>query len=186
MLEKDFVALDVLLVLPSWVIGPLDGECRDQSFGVFQAGRFKHRLERSRYGGQVRQRLPAQFGNFADRLRPELRRGHQKKRIYAGGLQCHDLGIDRRIGGLISQFLDDERGHLVAKAILQATHVIPARIVVLGEYAEPSVRLVGQQILSEDLTFQPVGRIEKCRIGKGLRIVPLGGARRDKDLRDFF
>src|SRR5262249_3145118 len=126
-------------------------------------------------------RFPAEFGDFLDRLGSEFWCCNIEKNVGARRLEVNHLGINRRVGGLIGHLGHDF--HLAVEPVFQALEVVLAIIIILVEDADLSLRVVLQQILSIDVRFALVIRLPAHGPREVLRIVPLGGARRNKELR---
>ena len=89
------------------------------------------------------------------------------------------------VGSEVSKLssIDDHRGRLGAEAVLQTLEVVLAVIVVLIHHGDLGVRAVLQDVLRIDLGFALVVGLPSHGPGEILRIVPLGGAGGDEQLR---
>ena len=97
-----------------------------------------------RAGRQQMQRLPAEFGDLADRLRRRLAGGDVVENVRAGFREVDELGIDGRIGqivGLLHDHLGGAAG--IRQHLLERAEEVAAEIVVLVENADLGVRLLG-------------------------------------------
>ncbi|MGY3371525.1 hypothetical protein ACVWZL_008650 [Bradyrhizobium sp. GM2.4] len=95
------------------------------------------------------------------------------------------MTVDRGFGHLVAFFHDDHGRALGAQAVLGALEVVFAEIVVLIEDRDLGVRLFLQQPFRVDLRFALVGRLPAHGPGEVLRVIPLGGAGGDEQLRDL-
>ena len=95
-----------------------------------------------RSGRQQLQRLPAELGDFADRLRRRLAGGDVIENIRARFREVDELRIDRRIGQIVGLLHDHLRGAAgIRQHLLEGAEKIAAEIVVLIEDADLGVRL---------------------------------------------
>ena len=97
--------------------------------------------------------------------------------------QLDDLGVDGRLRDFVAFLGDDHRSRLGAEAVLQALQVILAVVVVLIEHADLGVRHFLENVLRVDLGFALVVGLPAHGPGEVLRIVPLGSAGGDEQLR---
>ena len=95
------------------------------------------------------------------------------------------MAVDRGLGHLVALLHDDHGRSLGAETVLGALEVILTEIVVLVEDRDLGVRLLFQQPFRIDLRFALVGGLPADGPGEVFRIVPLGGARGDEQLRDL-
>ncbi len=127
--------------------------------------------------------MPVQLGDLLDRLSGKFRRRDVDEDIGIGALDLHHLGIHRWRRGLVGGFDHDQLVRLVAQAFAQADDVVLAEVVVLIEHPDGLARMVLQDIGRVDPCFGLVVGLPTHGPGKVFRIVPLGGAGRDEDLR---
>ena len=98
------------------------------------------------------------------------------------GLELDDMAVDRRLRNLVA-FLGDDRRCLGAEAVLEPLEVVLAEIVVLVEHDDLGVRLFLHQVFRIDQRFALIAGLPSDGPRKVLRIVPLGGAGGDEQLR---
>ena len=97
-------------------------------------------------------------------------------------LQLDDVAVDGGLGGLVA-FLGDHHRRLGAEPVLQALEVILTEIVVLIQDGDLAIRLFLHQELGVDARLALVAGRPADSPGEALRIVPLGGARANEQLR---
>ena len=149
-----------------------------------KAGRLQHRGDRGRGVGEEEFRLPAEFADFADRLRRSLRRGPGEEDVGAGIVQRHDLRIDRGIADLVG-LVGDDHVDLVAEAVLQALELVLAGVVVLPEHRDLAVREIVQDVFGVDAPLALVVGLKAHGPGEVLGIAEFGAAGGDEQLRHF-
>ncbi len=158
------------VVVPARIAGVLAVVDADDALGVLEACGLEHSADRLRIDVQDVDRIPSEFGHLADRLSREFGCAHVVEQVGADGLEFHDLGIDGRIGDLVGGLGDDHRCGLGAQSLLQTGKVVLAHIVVLIEYADLRVRIVGEDIARVDTTFGLIIGIVSHRPGIILRV----------------
>ena len=97
-----------------------------------------------------------------------------------------DLRIDRGLGVLVGSLLHDHAGVIRAETGLQPDEVVLAEVVVGVEHRDLGVRLGRQNVLGVDARLRLVAGVVADRPGKMLRVVPLGRAGGDEELRHLF
>ena len=130
-------------------------------------------------------RIPFQFAELLDRLRGEFRRRDVDEDVGVGGLDLHHLRIHRRRGCLVGRFDHDQLAGLIAQPLAQPDHVILAEIVVLIHDADGLAGIILQDVGGVDARLDLIARLPADRPRKALRVVPLGGAAGDENLRHF-
>ena len=173
----------VLILFPAPGSGLLGIADRDDVRGVLEAGGVEDRAA-GRSRRQQLQRLPAELGHLADRLRRRLAGGDVVENVRARLREIDELRIDRRIGqivGLLHDHLGGAAG--IRQHLLEGPEEIAAEIVVLVEDADLRIRLHAHDVLGENPRF---GRIQRqARHGPFvvLRIVPFRRAGVEQQLR---
>ncbi len=170
------------IILPGRVGGILQISAGDHALRIFQAGGAQHARHLARGIADEIDRLPAEFGGLADRLRRRLRRGPGHEDIGAGVLQPHHLGVERGIGHLVGRIRDDHVGPL-AETIAQALHLVLAGVVVLPQRCDLALGIVLQDVFRVDAAFALVVGLPAHGPGKILRVAPFGGAAGHEQLR---
>jgi hypothetical protein len=143
-----------------------------------------HRL-RSRDVAEVRRPLPRKLAERDHCSNGEFRRCRDDDRVRSAGLERRHLRAHVGIGDFVRSHLHD-LGGLRAKPLLQPGHVVLAEVVVLIEDCDLCVRLVCDDVLTEDDRLGLIIEIESERPGI-FRVVgaPRRRAGRDEQLRNF-
>src|SRR6185312_13253975 len=171
------------VALPLRIRGILQVGGRDDALRVLEAGRLDHAADgRSDVVEDVK-RLPLDLIDLLDRLRGEFRGGDVEEYVGARSLQLDDVIVDGGFGDLVAFLRHDHRGGLGAEAVLEALDVVFAVIVVLVEDGDLGVRLLLQEVLGIDMRLTLVVGLPAHGPGEVLRVVPLGGAGGDEELR---
>ena len=150
---------------------------------VLEAGGAEDRTP-GRSRRQQMQRLPAEFGHLADRLRRRLAGRDVVENIRARFREIDELRIDRRLGqivGLLHDHLGGAAG--IGQHLLEGAEEIAAEIVVLVEDADLGVRLHADDMLGEDARFGRIQRQARHGPFEVLRIVPFRRAGVEQQLR---
>ena len=153
------------------------------SVGVLEAGGAEDRTA-GRARREQLQRLPAELGHLADRLRRRLAGGDVVENVRARFREIDELRIDRRIGQIIGLLHDHLGGAAgIRQNLLERAEEVAAEIVVLVEDADLGVRLHGHDVLGENARFGRIQRQPRHGPFVVLRIVPFRRAGVEQQLR---
>src|SRR5215467_9871227 len=101
-------------------------------------------------------RLPTHLGGFLNRLRRKFRYRDVIQEIRTGGLEVDHLRTDGRVGGLVGRLGYDHRCGLRTEALLETDEVVPPKIIILVERADPRVLIIAQDVSRIESAFSPV------------------------------
>ena len=127
--------------------------------------------------------MPIELADLLDGLRCEFRRRDVHEDVDIGALDLHHLGIHRWRRRFVGGFDGDQLVGLVAEPIAQSDHVVFSEIIVLVKNTDLLARIVLQDVFGVDASLDLVAGLPANGPREILRVVPLGRARRNEDLR---